>query len=50
MKIAAAQKMGQPVPVQTPELEAIGIMTDMLQSMYRFAVDALGTVISLLGS
>ena len=46
VKIAQAQKMGQPVPVQTPELEAIGVMIDMLQSMYRFSVDSLGTVIS----
>ena len=46
MKIAAAQKSGQPVPVMTPELEALGVMTDMLQSMYRFSVDSLGTVVS----
>jgi len=46
VKIAQAQKMGQPVPVHTPELEAIGVMIDMLQSMYRFSVDSLGTVIS----
>ena len=46
VKIAAAQKAGQPVPVMTPELEAVGVMTDMLQSMYRFSVDSLGTVIS----
>jgi len=32
--------------VYTPELEAIGVMIDMLQSMYRFSVDSLGTVIS----
>lgn len=46
VKIAQAQKAGQPVPVYTPELEAIGVMIDMLQSMYRFSVDSLGTVIS----
>jgi hypothetical protein len=46
VKIAQAQKMGQPVPVHTPELEAIGVMIDMLQSMYRFSVDSLGTVIA----
>ena len=46
VKIAQAQKLGQPVPVHTPELEAIGVMIDMLQSMYRFSVDSLGTVIS----
>ena len=46
VKIAQAQKAGHPVPVYTPELEAIGVMIDMLQSMYRFSVDSLGTVIS----
>ena len=46
VKIAQAQKLSQPVPVHTPELEAIGVMIDMLQSMYRFSVDSLGTVIS----
>ncbi len=46
VRIAQAQKAGQPVPVYTPELEAIGVMIDMLQSMYRFSVDSLGTVIS----
>ena len=46
VKIAQAQKAGQPVPVHTPELEAVGVMIDMLQSMYRFSVDSLGTVIS----
>jgi len=32
--------------VLTPELEAIGLMSDMLRLMYRFSVDALGSVIS----
>ena len=30
----------------TPELEAIGVMTDMLSLMYRYSVDTLGSVIS----
>jgi hypothetical protein len=30
-----AARLGQPVPVNTPELEAIGIMSDMLSLMYR---------------
>ena len=46
VKAAEALKAGLPVPVHTPELEALGVMVDMLQSMYRFSVDSLGTVIS----
>ena len=30
----------------TPELEAIGLMTDMLSLMYRYSVDTLGSIIS----
>ena len=41
-----AQAMGQPVITNTPELEAIGLMSDMLSLMYRFSVDALGSIIS----
>jgi len=44
--VQQAQRSGAPVPVMTPELEAIGIMSDMLRLMYRFSVDALGSVIS----
>ena len=41
-----AQRAGLPVPVNTPEIEAIGLMSDMLSLMYRFSVDTLGTIIS----
>ena len=41
-----AASMGLPVPVNTPELEAIGIMSDMLSLMYRYSVDTLGSIIS----
>ena len=41
-----AQRAGLPVPVNTPELEAIGLMSDMLSLMYRFSVDTLGSIIS----
>uniref|UniRef100_A0A7S3BDH7 Uncharacterized protein n=1 Tax=Haptolina ericina TaxID=156174 RepID=A0A7S3BDH7_9EUKA len=46
VKAAQALKDGEVVPMNTPEMEAIGIMTDMLQLMYRYSVDALGAVIS----
>ena len=46
LKVQQAQRSGQPVPVNTPELEAIGVMTDMLSLMYRFSVDTLGGIIS----
>lgn len=47
-KIAAqqAQRSGAAVPIMTPELEAIGLMSDMLNLMYRFSVDTLGSIIS----
>merc|ERR1719305_2287910 len=32
-----AARAGLPVPVNTPEIEAIGIMSDMLSVMYRFS-------------
>ena len=41
-----AQAVSQPVITNTPELEAIGLMSDMLSLMYRFSVDALGSIIS----
>jgi hypothetical protein len=46
LKVQAAARSSQPVPVNTPELEAIGIMSDMLSLMYRFSVDSLGAVIA----
>jgi len=46
IRVQLAQRAGQPVPVMTPELEAIGVMTDMLSLMYRYSVDTLGSVIS----
>lgn len=46
ISVQLAQRAGQPVPVMTPELEAIGVMTDMLSLMYRYSVDTLGSVIS----
>ena len=46
INVQLAQRAGSPVPVMTPELEAIGIMTDMLSLMYRYSVDTLGSVIS----
>lgn len=50
LKFKVAQKnaalRGLPVPVNTPELEAIGLMSDMLSLMYRFSVDTLGSIIS----
>jgi hypothetical protein len=45
LKVQTAQRTGQPVPINTPELEAIGLMSDMLSLMYRFSVDTLGSVI-----
>ena len=33
LKVQAAQRAGQPVPINTPELEAIGIMSYMLSLM-----------------
>lgn len=44
--VQQAQRSGAPVPVMTPELEAIGMMSDMLRLMYRFSVDTLGSVVS----
>ena len=44
--VQQAQLSGSPVPVMTPELEAIGLMSDMLRLMYRFSVDTLGSIIS----
>ena len=44
--VQAAQRSGNPVPVMTPELEAIGLMSDMLNLMYRFSVDTLGSIVS----
>ena len=44
VKAATALRNGEPPPLNTPEIEAIGIMSDMLQLMYRFSVDALGSV------
>lgn len=44
--VQQAQRSGAPVPVMTPELEAIGVMSDMLRLMYRFSVDTLGSVVS----
>ena len=41
-----AAKAGLPIPVNTPEVEAIGLMSDMLSLMYRFSVDTLGSIIS----
>ena len=46
IRVQQAQRSGQTVPVQTPELEAIGLMSDMLSLMYRYSVDTLGAVIS----
>lgn len=46
VKAAQALREGDAIPLNTPEMEAIGIMTDMLQLMYRYSVDALGAVIS----
>ena len=46
ISVQQAQLSGSPVPIMTPELEAIGLMSDMLRLMYRFSVDALGSVIS----
>ena len=45
ISVQTAQRTGAPVPVMT-ELEAIGLMSDMLNPMYRFSVDTLGTVIA----
>ena len=46
VKMAQAARDGDTTPLNTPEIEAIGIMSDMLQLMYRFSVYALGSVIS----
>ena len=46
LKVQAAQRTGAAVPVNTPELEAIGLMSDMLSLMYRYSVDTLGAVIA----
>ena len=46
LKVQTAQRSGAPVPVNTPELEAIGLMSDMLSLMYRYSVDTLGAVIA----
>lgn len=46
LKVQAAQRSGTAVPISTPEIEAIGLMTDMLSLMYRFSVDTLGAVIA----
>jgi hypothetical protein len=46
IKVQQAQRSGQPVPVMTPEVEAIGIMSDMLSLMYRYSVDTLGAIIA----
>ena len=46
IRVQQAQRSGQAIPVLTPELEAIGLMSDMLSLMYRYSVDTLGAVIS----
>jgi hypothetical protein len=46
LKVQAAQRSGAAVPVNTPELEAVGLMSDMLSLMYRYSVDTLGAVIA----
>jgi len=45
LKVQTAQRTKQPVPVSTPETEALGLLTDMISLMYRFSVDTLGIVI-----
>ena len=46
--IALAQKEGRPPVVVTPELEATGILGDMLKALFFFSVEMLALVFSVL--
>lgn len=41
-----AQRVEQSMPANTPELEAMGLMIDMISLMYRFSIDSLASAIS----
>ena len=45
--VIAAQAIGRAPPVMTPEIEATGILGDMLKALYFFAVEMLGLTFSV---